>query len=152
MQCSGPRSARSIFVAVLLGVSALHGCGFFDVDDDPDPLWGIWDGPYPTTLSTQADSARWIFSPQGIYLFYALSADGVLLHREEGYFHNSGIQLILSADPAGEVDAVELLYDVVADDLLLTIEGERYKYRRSGTAAEAREFGRRNLKPPGEAP
>ena len=128
------------------------GCGFFDVDNPPDPLWGIWMGPYPTTLSTNADSARWTFAPNGIYLFYALNSEGTILHREEGFFQNSGIQLILSADRAGNVDTYEMLYELRSGELLLTIEGGLFNYRRVGTAEQAEEFEDTPRKPAGALP
>ena len=122
---------------LLAMLAAMIGCGFFNPDDPPDPLWGVWTGPYPETVSAEPDSARWAFASHGVYLFYALKADGTLLGREVGYYHNEGIVLTLSEDPAGKVDAEELTYHMVGDRLTLEIRGAAYTYRRIGDADDA---------------
>jgi len=120
-----------------MGIALSGGCGFFNPNNPPNPIWGIWMGPFPTTISHDADSSRWVFTSNGLYLFYALRADGTLLARETGYYSVSGILLVVSADRAGQVEREELMYEVRGDRLFLTIFGGTFVYRRVGSAAEA---------------
>jgi len=123
-------------VAAATAVAAA-GCGFFDVNNPPQPIWGIWKGMWPTTVSTDADSARWVFTSGGIYLLYALKADGTLLSHEAGYYTASGISLILSEEPGGGGASEDLRYEVQDEILLITIRGGQFAYLRVGTAEEA---------------
>lgn len=125
---------RHVAAAIL---SAIAGCGFFNVDNPPQPIWGIWKGAWPTTVSTDADSARWVFTSGGVYLLYALRADGTLLSREAGYYTPSGISLILSEEPGGGGASEDLRYEVQDEVLLIIIRGGQFAYLRVGTAEEA---------------
>jgi hypothetical protein len=118
-------------------LAVLGGCGFFSPDNPPQPIWGIWMGPFPTSVSTDADSARWVFTSGGIYLLYALKLDGSLVSREFGYYSTSGIILTLSQEPGGGGNTEELQYEAQDDILSITIRGGVFAYRRVGTAEQA---------------
>ncbi len=117
------------------------GCGFLNPNNSPDPLWGIWAGPYPTVLSTQPDSSRWAFTSYGTYVFLALKRDSTLLGREVGYYHNEGIWLVLSSDKAGIEDIEEIEYEVEVDRLTMSIRGHTYLFDRAAGADEADRLG-----------
>ena len=135
------RSLRPILALAIVVSACLIGCGFFDPDNPPDPIWGVWTGAYPTVLSSEPDSARWVFSSGGVYLFYALKKDGDLLGRETGFYSNEGILLVLSSDRAGENDVEEITFHAVDDLLTLEIRGETSLYKRLADADEADRLG-----------
>jgi len=128
------------YLLPLVCAAAFAGCGLLSPDNPADPLWGVWMGPYPRVLSTEPDSARWLFTSDNLYIFYALKADGTLLGREVGYYYASGIALRLQGDPTGQDVRAELTYHANADSLTLVIRGETYRYRRVGDAAAADRF------------
>jgi hypothetical protein len=126
----------SIAATAFLVVFA-SGCGFFDVNNPENPLWGIWRGPYPTSVSTDADSARWVFTTWGFYLFYALDENDDQLWREPGYYTSSGLVLMLSTEKGGRGETEELRFIASGDQLKLKIRNEWFTYRRTGNAVDA---------------
>jgi hypothetical protein len=118
-------------------LAALAGCGFFSPENPPHPLCGIWMGPFPNTVSSEADSARWVFTSAGIYLLYALEKDGSLVSREVGYYSTTGVLLTLSQEPGGGGNSEQLEYEVQGNTLTMAIRGGVFAYRRVGSPEEA---------------
>lgn len=129
------RSAHCSRVLTIVAATMLIGsCGFFNPDNPPDPIWGVWTGPYPTTISTEPAGARWVFSSHGIYFFHALNADGGVIFRESGYYHIEGAFLSISSHPSGDSpDRLDMLYWFhTGDRLTLDILGGQFTYTRIG--------------------
>jgi len=122
-------------------------CGFFDPNDPPHPIWGVWAGEYPDAISTLPDSARWVFTSDHVYLFYALKSGGGILTREIGYYTATGMLLILSADRAGDVEREELQWEATENELTIVISGVPYRFRRTGSPEDADAFRDLLVKP-----
>ena len=132
---------NAVWVISAVTVLLVSGCGFFDVDNPPDPLCGIWTGPYPQTVSTNADSARWAFTENGYYILAAYKSDGTLLYSEVGYYTTDGYNMTLTDQPAGYETVIEnVQYEFQNDGLLLRIRQGVFPYRRIGTAEEANDM------------
>ncbi|HQK22507.1 MAG TPA: hypothetical protein PLM66_06405 [Candidatus Latescibacteria bacterium] len=121
--------------------SWLCGCGILSSTGTQNPLWGVWSGPYSSSLGTQADSSRFAFTSKRVYLFFALKADGTILAREFGYYSSNGYLMILSSDPGGNLDREEIFYEFVGESLVATIRGQRVVYRRVGGVEWADDLG-----------
>ena len=132
-------SGRLVLASVVIS-AVFGGCGFFDVENTPDPLWGVWSGPYPTTLSAGADSAIWLFCESRVYRFHALNAKGETLYREQGYFTDDEITVVLM-DAPGEpsVTSEYVPYEITGDRLLLVVRQGAFTYRRIRDAEFAEE-------------
>ena len=128
-------------VAMVVLFSWLCGCGIVSSTGTPNPLWGVWSGPYPSSLGTQADSSRFAFTSKRVYLFFALKADGTILAREVGYYSSNGYLMVLSSDPGGNLDREEIYYEFVGESLVVTIRGQRVMYRRVGGVERADDLG-----------
>lgn len=134
-------------VAVVFAALIVTSCGFFNPDDPPHPIWGVWAGAYPDVISTLPDSARWVFTSDNVYLFYALKSGGGILTREIGYYTATGMLLILSADRAGEVEREELQWEATENELTIAIHGIPYRFRRTGDPEDADAFRDLLVKP-----
>ena len=127
--------------ATVVLFSWLCGCGIVSSTGTPNPLWGVWSGPYTSSLGTQADSSRFAFTSKRVYLFFALKADGTILAREVGYYSSNGYLMVLSSDPGGNLDREEIYYEFVGESLVVTIRGQRVMYRRVGGVERADDLG-----------
>jgi hypothetical protein len=127
-------------IAAVFTALIVTSCDFFNPNDPPHPVWGVWAGEYPDVISSVPDSARWVFTSDQVYLFYALKSGGGLLTREIGYYAATGMLLILSADRAGEVEREELQWEATENDLTVFINGIPYQFRRTGSPEAADAF------------
>ena len=138
---------RLVVIATAFTALFAASCDFFNPNDPPHPIWGVWAGEYPDVISPVPDSARWVFTSDHVYLFYALKSGGGILTREIGYYTATGMLLVLSADRAGEVEREELQWEATENELTIVIAGIPYQFRRTGSSDDADAFRDLLVKP-----